>query len=402
MSIVNGNATNIPLADGAVQVCVTSPPYFGLRNYKTSPKIWGGSPDCTHEWGAEMIEHKRGKAGDMSTMEGPANRGRTQDAHQGNLCQLCGAWRGELGQEPTPQLFVDHLMLVTAEIWRVLRNDGTFWLNISDSYAGGKGASSQSWSTAHLNRTTLEKAQHQIAGKGETRVLDARDLGIKPKSLCGIPQRAILALMDQGWIIRNDIIWAKNSCMPESVTDRCTHSHEYIYMCVKQGNYYYDSVAVEEAAHYDGRKDTMMKGSKKYVDGLVPNQSAQTMQAHGHERWPRKYDDTGNGGDGSKIKDHNGNSLNNDRFTRNRRDVWRINPQPFSGSHFATFPPELPRTCILAGSKAGDLVLDPFAGSGTTLKVAIELGRRAFGVELSPAYIALSHDRMTVTRGMAL
>ena len=171
---------------------------------------------------------------------------------------------------------------------------------------------------------------------------------------------------EDGYYLRQDIIWAKPNPMPESVTDRCTKSHEYIFLLTKSGKYYYDADAIKEEAAYDGRKDEMMKGSQKYKNGYVPNQSAQTLANRGHARWDKNED-------GLRV--------------RNKRDVWTVNNSPYPGAHFATFPEEIPILCIKAGTKEGDTVLDPFAGSGTTLEVAKRLGRDYIGIELNRAYV---------------
>ena len=377
--IVQANAAYIPLTNESVQTVVCSPPFWGKRSYKTPPMVWGGE-HCVHEWSREMtcngptatyrgghhgvIVNLRGPQ-DNSTLEGGKPRGRIQVANHGSYCEKCGAMCCELGQEPTPQQFIQHLTTITAEIWRVLKDDGVFWINIGDSFAGGKGMSSQAWSGSHPDRPTLERDRDHVAGFGETRVLDdviaLREAGLKPKSLSGVPQRLFIALLDQGWIMRNDITWDKSSCLPESVTDRCSVVHESIYMCVKQGKYYFNADAIATPMNESTRNELGMIG----------------------------------------LFDESTGTINRPRFA-NMRDVWSF-PNTGNGSnHEATFAEDLPRTCILASSRPGDLVLDPFSGSGTTGRVAIGLGRRYFGLDLNRSYIETANVRTAVTAGLPL
>lgn len=265
-----------------VDTCVTSPPYYGLRDY-----------------GAD----------------------------------------GQIGLEKTPDEYIDRLVDVFHEVKRTLKKDGTLWIVISDSYAGsGKGAA-----------------------------------GIKAKDLIGIPWMLAFALRADGWYLRSDIIWHKPNVMPESVKDRCTRTYEHVFMLAKSRRYYYDADAVLVPAHYDGRTETLNKGSSKYADRIVPGKTPQSQHTAGkpHQRWRFK--------DGKAVK--------------NRRDLWTVNTKPYKGAHFATFPPELIEPCILAGSRAGGTVLDPFLGSGTTAEVAHRLGRECIGIELNPDYKTLIIQR---------
>jgi hypothetical protein len=200
----------------------------------------------------------------------------------------------------------------------VLRKDGTLWLNLGDSFWGGKGQSSQAWSTANLDRDTLQKQQHQIAGKGDTRPSDGRHDVLKPKDLCGIPWRVAFALQADGWWLRSDIIWNKPNPMPESVTDRPTKSHEYLFLLSKSASYFYDQDAVREPDNPDGRKQTIRKQTSRYNGNMLSS-----FQDQEHERW------TG---------------------SRNRRSVWTIPTQPSGLPHFAQFPEKLVEPCVMAGS----------------------------------------------------
>lgn len=272
---------------------------------------------------------------------------------------------GQIGLEDTPEAFISRIVDVFREVKRVLRNDGTLWVVISDSYAGsGKNAG---------NKKPHPKARKGLEHSGDT-LPRYKIKNYKPKDLIGIPWMLAFALRDDGWYLRQDIIWNKPNCMPESVTDRCTKSHEYIFLLSKSKRYYYDSDAIKEPAKYDGRKDTYNKGSIKYDVPCVPGKTVQTQNVAGkpHERWIFK--------DGFAIK--------------NKRDVWTIATKPYKKAHFAVFPPELIRPCIRAGSRRGGIVLDPFAGSGTTAKVAVEEGRDFICIDINPQYRKLIEQKV--------
>jgi len=220
---------------------------------------------------------------------------------------------------------------------------------------------------------------------------------LKPKNLVGIPWRVVFALQADGWYLRQDIIWNKPNPMPESVKDRCTKSHEYIFLLTKNAKYYFDSDAIaEEATGYDGRKDIVMKGSQKYANGYFPTDvNTQSIAVKGPVRWKkRKNDGTNHGGNGTGFQDHSGyNNLQNP-YVRNKRSVWSVNTEPFLEAHFAVFPPALIVDCIKAGCPVGGVVLDPFMGAGTTALVARKLGRDYLGVELNLEYIEIAKRRL--------
>jgi site-specific DNA-methyltransferase (adenine-specific) len=269
----------------------------------------------------------------------------------------------QLGLEETPEEYVQNMVEVFREVKRVLKEDGTLWLNLGDTYAGNNSRASN----------------NGRAGFGNPReaVVSRIPEGVKQKDLVGIPWRVAFALQADGWYLRQDIIWHKPNPMPESVTDRCTKAHEYIFLLSKSKSYYFDYKAIREPAAYDGRKDTKLKGSQKYIDkSIVPGDSEQSFAARGHERW---------------VEDENGVKV------RNKRSVWTVPTKPYTGSHFAVFPPELIIPCVLAGSRKGGTVLDPFAGSGTTGQVAIENNRNVVLCELNEEYAKLIHKRLNST-----
>jgi len=297
--IIGDNRASLKsLPEQSIQTVVTSPPYWGLRDY-------------------------------------------------GNDEQL--------GLEATPDEFIEKLCQVFDEVWRVLKDDGTLWVNLGDSYAGNKSRASN----------------NGRAGFGSKRegVFTKIGDGLKHKDLVGIPWRFAFAMQARGWYLRQDIIWAKPNPMPESVTDRCTKSHEYIFLLTKSARYFYDHEAIKEPA---------------LTDPQARDKNAEGYQADyvGGDRFSA----------GERVFGADG--------MRNKRDVWTVATKPYSDAHFAVYPPELIKPCVLAGSREGDTVLDPFSGSGTTGEVALQNGRNYIGLELSPEYAALSEARITNAVGM--
>jgi DNA modification methylase len=328
-----------------VQTCVTSPPYFGLRDYGTAQ--WsGGSDNCDHK------EYLGGRG--ESSKKQNTNVG-TQKYNYKDLCKKCGAKRIDLqiGLEENPQAYVDKMVEVFRCVRDLLADDGTLWLNLGDSYAGsGKGPA------GNLGKTHNER---HLEHKHSKIVPD----GCKPKDLIGIPWLVALALRADGWYLRQDIIWAKPNPMPESVMDRCTKSHEYIFLMSKNPHYYFDHEAIREPAKSESRIARF--GGNKYGDSDDPK------HASGND-----YIYTG---------------------TRNKRSVWTQCTKPYKGAHFATFPTQLIEPCVLAGSRINDIVFDPFMGSGTTAEVAIMNDRQYLGCELNPEYQKLQNERIARAYG---
>jgi DNA modification methylase len=352
--IVHGDCRDVltTLPDQNVQCVVTSPPYFGLRDYGTAE--WsGGDMACEHkkDIGARQSS---GLNGSLAHKDG---RVFTPYSH---VCGKCGATRidSQIGLEASPAAYVAEMVAVFSEVRRVLRDDGTVFLNLGDSYAAN-GAGS--WGSS--NKSTLTTGSRNGAwapGKtiGKT---PARVSGAKPKDLLGIPWRVAFALQADGWYLRSAIVWHKPNPMPESVSDRPTSSYEMVFLLAKKERYFYDAEAIRE-------------------DGVVPagalgaKGSAERFSTPGVNSRPPEY----------KVYDGQ----------RNARNVWTIATQPFSGSHFATMPPDLAERCIKAGSKPGDTVLDPFSGAGTTALVADRLNRHAIGIELNQDYAAMGRNRV--------
>lgn len=274
---------------------------------------------------------------------------------------------GQIGLEASPQAYTEAIVGVFDAIWRVLRDDGTAWLNLGDSYAAAAGGA-QGKNSAFISREacmngTRLKARSSVVG------------GLKPKDLVGIPWRVAFALQAAGWWLRQDIIWAKPNPMPESVTDRCTKSHEYIFLLAKSDRYYYDSEAVREPnaePKGSGGWQAMQRRKEKFDSEYERKKHASERNDKDRlQNWERDY--TG----------------------RNRRSVWTVNTQPFDGAHFATFPPDLIEPCVLAGCPVGGTVLDPFGGAGTTGLVADRHQRDAILIELNPEYADMARKRIT-------
>lgn len=364
LTILAGDCREVlkTLPDASVQCCVTSPPYWGLRDYGHAKQI---------------------------------------------------------GQEPTPELYVESLRAVFAEVRRVLRDDGTLWLNLGDSYAAQRGGTAMPAETlaggvngkgdadAHRGRrSTKELGGRQDESSPEIRTYavthrNARAFGLKHKDLIGIPWMVAFALRADGWWLRQDIIWHKPSCMPESVTDRCTKAHEYIFLMSKSANYHYDHEAIKERSAFP---DDDRKGRSYDHHKSAPTEERNGMRP---KSWRgSEFHDGKNAQVHPNVGKNRGmNYLDEGRGAyemRNKRSVWSVTNAGYRDAHFATFPPNLILPCILAGTKPGDVVLDPFGGSGTTGMVALKQGRRTVIIELNPDYVQLAERRCDVTPGFQL
>jgi DNA modification methylase len=275
---------------------------------------------------------------------------------------------GQIGLEQTPDEYVAEMVAVFREVRRVLRDDGTLWLNLGDSYASYRDGKA-------TPDTTRGNSTGTLVPKGEAKNRMAstfKGSAIKHKDLIGIPWRVAFALQADGWYLRQDIIWSKPNPMPESVKDRCTKAHEYIFLLSKSARYYYDNKAIMEPAVYG-------------------EEHANKATSWGTNR---KHPNKANVADYAFIGDnHTTSKMADGSYGRNKRSVWTVNTQPYKGAHFATFPPDLIKPCILAGCPAGGTVLDPFGGSGTTGAVASANGRSAILIELNSKYAELVNDR---------
>ena len=387
------------------QTCVTSPPYYGLRDYGTA-KWEGGDAMCDH---AVRVDPKI----ESSTLSG----GKATIGHQREgfkkVCLRCGALRidAQLGLEETPEAYITAMVEVFRCVWDVLADDGTLWLNIGDSYAAQRGGT-------HMPAQTVAGG---VGGKGDDKAYrgmgdekrgaahrNASAIGLKHKDLIGIPWMLAFALRADGWYLRQDIIWHKPNPMPESVQDRCTKAHEYIFLLSKSQKYYFDNEAIAEplASASIARLSQANLENQKGSD-RVPGKTNGNMKAVycGSDKpyTGKSTKDYGAGGaqDASATKARIVDRiLSGEITTRNKRSVWTVTTKPYKGAHFATFPPDLITPCILAGAPAGGVVLDPFMGSGTTASVALQHGRQYLGCELNPEYGQLQQNRIDVYRSL--
>lgn len=339
------------LTDESIDCCITSPPYYGLRDYGTGKWV-GGDPNCPH-----YRTTKRSDAtatGHKAMMDGGHPVG---DAIYKTICPLCGAVREDkqIGLEETPEQYVQHLVEVFREVRRVLKSDGTLWLNIGDSYCGTG------------SKGNYKGPKYKEGRNGQSVSLTQKMEGYKSKDLIGIPWMLAFALRTDGWYLRQDIIWSKPNPMPESVRDRCTKSHEYIFLLSKSQRYYYDCDAIKEKAK------TKPSKRNKHKEGY------QADYAKGDRFSP-----------GERVYGADG--------FRNKRDVWSVPLKPLKEAHFATFPEKLIEPCILAGCKPNGIVLDPFFGSGTTGIVALKHGRDFVGCELNPEYVEIAKRRTSAVQ----
>lgn len=291
------------LPEQSVNTCITSPPYFGLRDYGND---------------------------------------------------------GQIGLEETPDAYVAKMVEVFRAVRRVLRDDGTVWLNLGDSYSSFKDQSVRQQTLAGKSRD--EPHSGKAANRNGTMLAKQ---GLKNKDLIGIPWRVALALQADGWYLRQDIIWAKPNPMPESVTDRCTKAHEYIFLLTKNAKYYYDQEAIREPIKHNC--DGTIRAIARTADGALGGENQHNIE----ER------------------------IYNEVKGANRRSVWTVTTKPYAGAHFATFPPDLIEPCVMAGCPSGGVVLDPFSGSATTGQVALQQGRKYIGIELNQEYQELAIERIT-------
>ena len=432
------------MPDESVHCVVTSPPYYGLRDYGLSGQVWGGEPYCEHEWSQERYQRRANDSkpgAKQSTNNGSVGR---EEPIDHSFCTRCGAWFGTLGLEPTLYLYVQHIVEVFREVWRVLRKDGVLFLNMGDAYWGSWGNyGGQGGPNGQRYKETERFDRPAYADNGRRPPQSYSNSSLKPNDLMGLPWRVALALQADGWWLRSDIVWHKPNPMPESVRDRPTRAHEYVFLLTKSAKYFYDSDAVREPAAIGVQRHR----EEPYKEDEAPGQSTQHLG-----NWSNRL---------SKAEQQ--------AMGANKRTVWSIATQPYSGAHFATFPEKLVELCILAGTSekgvcgvtgdpwervvertvleplddrpyqgrgqlrsngtqggngtdhsslggqeykvhretlgwqptcehdaepAPSIVLDPFCGSGTTGVVALRHGRSFIGIELNPEYVEMARQRI--------
>ena len=338
--------------DKCIDTCITSPPYWGLRDYGTSTWV-GGDKDCSHRRDTKKSDKCITGHKNFDEMLGVG------DAIYKSECKRCGAKRvdSQIGLEDEVNDYIEQLVDVFGEVHRILKDDGTVWLNLGDSYSGSTGKS------GGVSEIQSVKRQLDTGSIGSLR--PAKVAGLKNKDLIGIPWRAALALQKYGWYLRSDIIWHKPNPMPEPANDRCVKSHEYMFLLSKNPQYYFDADSIKEPSI---TPNTGTSWKQRKLDGEPMRHGLQGAAAVGAGNF-KTYE------------------------KRNKRSVWTVPTKPYAGAHFATFPPELITPCIKAGSREGGIVLDPFMGSGTIAELSKKLGRLYTGVELNEEYHALINER---------
>ncbi|KKN12606.1 hypothetical protein LCGC14_1014740 [marine sediment metagenome] len=357
------------LESKSINMCMTSPPYWALRDYGSTVEIiWDEPPQerndpatgCPHFWKEKIKKETKLQAGNPEFQR--PWREEASNTSSSQFCFLCGAWKGQLGLEPTFDLYIKHLCDIFDAVKRVLRDDGTCWINIGDTYGGLKGGGP--------DKLEREKRGIQWKDKSEKFITRPPKANVPDKSLCMIPFRFAIEMVNRGWILRNTIIWYKRNCMPSSVKDRFTVDFEYLFFFSKKKNYYFKT-------QYEKASEVSIERYKYGWDGNIDRDYISGPQNH--------------------LNKHLGKEENRQKLIeqgRNKRTVWTINPQPFSEAHFAVYPEELCETPIKAGCPKGGIVLDPFFGSGTTGIVALKQNKKFIGIELNKEYIEIADKRL--------
>jgi len=346
----------------SVDMVITSPPYYGLRDYGDEVEsVWGGEDNCEHKW---SVEASLSSQGGNNTDENPPDvrgnehtqetRLRGEGGVNSNYCSKCGAWKGQLGLEPSPIQFVQNITEICNEIYRVLKPKGNFYLNLGDTYAGGGGVNGKpdGWEDEHNDAVYPDS-------------VPARDVQFPDKCKMMIPHRVAISLIDSGWVLRNDIVWKKPNPMPESVTDRRCTSFEFVFHLVKQGDYYFDMDSVRQP-YAESSKD---RYNYTFSEDAESQQTAKSPAV----------------GAGDIDRNPNG---------KIPRDVMEVKTAKYSDAHFAVFPQELIEPHIKSSCPEDGVVLDPFIGSGTTAVVAEQLDRDWIGIDLNKDYVDMSYDRV--------
>jgi DNA modification methylase len=365
------------IPDNTIQACITSPPYWGLRDYGTA--TWeGGDSSCDH------LGKPMATKANINRNCGTGNDVKNASAREfyKETCGKCGARRidSQIGLEQTPDEYVAEMVAVFREVRRVLKDDGVLWLNLGDSYATVSGGMEQLRKLAgDTPNYGAIKYSDGYAGVKKSGKKTAQKLsGLKHKDVVGIPWRVAFALQADGWWLRQDIIWHKPNPMPESVTDRCTKAHEYLFMLTKSAKYYFNNQAIQEDAK---TPPGATWAERKAAGATAGNVIVGDAKRNGTQRVVHGKGVTSN--------------LTRQDGKRNRRSVWTIPTKPFRGAHFAVMPEALVEPCILASSRQDDTILDPFTGSGTVAVVSLRYDRNYIGTELNPDYVDIARQRIT-------
>jgi len=355
--LLQGHALDVlkKLKAESVDCCITSPPYWALRDYGTDSQVWGGDSDCAHVWEEQNRKPSGGKGSKTANVGANKNDFANMHDHEvvSAFCSKCNAWRGDLGLEPTFDLYVEHLIEIFNEIKRVFKKSGTCWVVIGDTYSQSGGAGSQYKSKKNRIGGFKKYASHKVTK-------------LPPKCLCSIPQRFQIAMCDSGWTLRNVAIWHKPSCLPSPTKDRLTVDFEYVLFFTKNKKYFFDYEIILEPYskpmnQWGGNKLIAKGKAKKDLQGTYRNRE-----------------------------------LRPNKKGRHKRTVWSINPKPYKEAHFAPYPPDLIKPMILAGCPENGVVLDPFGGSGTTAMVSLENNRKCVSVDLKKEYLELHKKRLNI------
>jgi site-specific DNA-methyltransferase (adenine-specific) len=358
-TILLGDALKVlqKLPRESINMVITSPPYWALRDYGSSAEcVWDGKKDCRHDWASNKFRLHSGRGNCQKNAKYSEQKNIPDKIFIHNICSKCGAWRGQLGLEPTFELYIKHLCDVFEEVKRVLTKDGTCWVNLGDTFSGS-GNGTNDYRTEASKSISGKRFDYNMMFQGKQK----REFQLLPsKSLCLIPFRFAIEMQKRGWIIRNVIIWHKPNCMPTSVKDRFTVDFEYLFFFVKNKRYYFEQ---QREPH---KLESIKRTKYKWNGHREPGSSYAGMNI-------------------KKMCHPNG---------RNKRCVWSISTGSFRGAHFAVYPPELIETPIKAGCPENGTILDPFFGAGTTGLVALKQEKRFIGIELNPKYIKIAKKRL--------
>lgn len=364
------------LQDESIDMQITSPPYWALRDYGNPvERVWNVVEGCEHQWGDVIPYAKKDertpeqKKSQGATVGNSINSENFAKGNSGSFCLKCNAWKGQLGLEPSYQLYLKHLIDIFREVKRVLKKEGTCWVNLGDTYWGGgnnRGSSEENLS---------EKQKSNRGARGQVQI--EWDKTYKRKCLVGIPLRFALMMIDDGWILRNVIVWHKPNAMPSSVKDRFTVDFEYLFFFVKSEKYYFKT-------QYEQHKPDSIKRACR----------GRTSSKLDAGQYSISYKQEYQGYENMIERLNNGELRMVGPKGRNKRTTWTIPTKSFSGAHFAVFPEELVLTPILAGCPEEGIVLDPFFGSGTTGLVALKQNKKFIGIELNPRYVKIAEERL--------
>lgn len=396
--ILQGHVLNVleKLPSDYADVVVTSPPYWGLRDYgNQNITIWDEKKDCNHIWGSREKDFKF--TGGTNGKTGQHSSDKTHFESSSSFCCKCGAWKGQLGLEPHPQMFINHLVQIFSEVRGVLKPKGSCWIVIGDTYFGGKGQSGRKDHNLEQRvkeGRTLQKRDWTLNKQDCPQDLAKQDgKWLQPKQKMLIPERFAIAMQEDGWLLRNTVIWHKVNHMPESCRDRLTRSWESVFFFVKDKKYYFNLDAIRKP--YPPQTVAIcqrnFKSNAKVVD--------ENFDTEKHQRWAKKvvlktkHD--------KAIKREGNFSYTDPLHTKaynpigaNPGDVWRLTTEGFKEAHFATFPQKLVKRILKCAAPKNGLVLDPFCGSGTTLYVAHKMGLDWLGIDLNPEYCEMANKRI--------